>query len=110
MIMIPLTNSLSVATIDDDDFIRVNNHKWFLKQSAYTFYVCTCIKINGYPKIIRLHRFIMNAKKGEEIHHKDNNPLVNEKYNLERHNSGSIHIKLYHNNKPRDENGRYSYA
>lgn len=66
------------ATIDDDDFDRVNIHSW-------------CVSFtDGGPraesridkKLVRMHRLIVNATKGTYVDHKNHNTLDNRKENL----------------------------
>lgn len=62
-----------IAIIDDDDFDRVFVNKWSYHHTGYV--------VRGKPQI-SLHRFIMEAKKGQNIDHKNRNKLDNRKENL----------------------------
>lgn len=61
------------AIIDDDDFDRVNQYKWYL--SAYG-YACTS------RGRVYLHRFVLNYTGRKVIDHIDRNSLNNQKDNL----------------------------
>lgn len=67
-----------VALIDDDDFDRVNKHKWRSIIDKQLVYAAS--DING--KKTMLHRFILNAKRGVYYDHRDCNGLNNQKDNL----------------------------
>ena len=60
--------------VDDEDYDWLAKHTW----SVTTGYAKAWV--NG--KTVRMHRLIMNAKRGEHIDHKDRNPLNNQKSNL----------------------------
>ncbi len=62
MTTIELTQGMT-AIVDDEDFERVSLHSWSYKKTGYAE-----AKING--EKVYLHRFIMNAKKGDEVDHK----------------------------------------
>lgn len=60
--------------VDDDDFEKLNKIKWQSLVKSNTIYACN--------NIGRMHRIIMDAKKGEIIDHLDGNGLNNQKSNL----------------------------
>ena len=64
--------------VDDEDFILLNNIRWYAVKSERTFYCYA--KINGKP--IQMHTFLVNPPKGFEVDHKDQNGLNNCKINL----------------------------
>lgn len=68
---IPLTKG-KFSLVDFDDAIKVNEHKWQMHNKGYA--------CKGSQFL--LHRFILNAKKGEEIDHVNLNKLDNRKSNL----------------------------
>lgn len=80
---IPLSNSEQVISVSDEDYDLVNQYTWRLKKSANKSYVCTTIRVNGGFRTVRLHRLIMNPTERQDVHHKDSNPLNNQRYNLE---------------------------
>jgi len=74
-VKIPLKNKQGVVTytiIDEEDYDKVIEHKWHLTENGYVE-----------SKIGKLHRFIMNAKTGDQfIDHINGNKLDNRKINL----------------------------
>ena len=70
------------ALIDDDDFELVSQFKWYALKPKKIFYALMCAVVNGKRIDMRMHRLIMNAKKGQIIDHKDRNGLNNQKNNL----------------------------
>ncbi len=74
------------AVIDAEDAEKVSAHKWHLKNDCY---------VASMPGPGSLHRFIMNAKRGQIIDHINQNPLDNRKANL-RVASRSVNV---HNSK-----------
>jgi len=74
-----------VVLVDDDDFPRLSQHKWFAHYCLSTkdYYAVR----NGSRKLskrtlIWMHREIMKATKGQEIDHINGNRLNNSKSNL----------------------------
>jgi len=65
---IPLTNSDKMAIVDDEYFDLVMQHNWYLNGSGYAN-----TSINGND--VSLHRFIINAIKGQEVDHKEQDRL-----------------------------------
>lgn len=67
-----------VALVDDDDFQRVNEYKWYIKRDRR--------KNTGYAVMAdgtRMHRFILDLRSGLPlVDHKDLNGLNNQRYNL----------------------------
>ena len=69
------------AFVDDDDYERASMHNWCMHKSVK--YPYTNINIGkGRSKRLFLHRFIMNAKKGQIIDHVDGNVFNASKQNL----------------------------
>lgn len=68
------------VTIDDEDLERVSKFTWCLSRSKRKLYY---VKTNANGGMY-LHRFLMDAKQGEIIDHKDRNTLNNKKDNLRR--------------------------
>lgn len=71
------------AIVDDDDYALLSQWKWSAVKGngkLSNFYAMRGEK----RKTIKLHRFIMKAKKGEIIDHLDGNGLNNTKKNLRR--------------------------
>lgn len=89
-----------ITEIDDEDAERILKHSWCAAKQRNKWRAESRIK----GKLIRLHRFIMNAKPGEDVHHHDGEPLNNRKDNLiicsprdhrkMEYKSGQRHLKL----------------
>lgn len=95
--LLNLTNTDKKAIIDEKNRARVMKYKWQLKQSSPgVFYVATSIG----RKTVYLHRFIIQAQLGMDVHHKDENPLNNLEENLEERES--IPHRCYHLSKKRE--------
>jgi hypothetical protein len=83
---IKLTNSEAVVLVSDEDFERVNQHKWFLKRAkgqAGYYYAARSYRDNGKVKTMWLHRFLTDAKSGEDVHHKDRDKLNCQRDNMQ---------------------------
>src|SRR5882724_7878623 len=66
-----------IALVDDEDFERVNQFKWFLLTSNLHD------KLYAYSRVPGLmHRFIMSAPTGFDVDHIDNDGLNDQKSNL----------------------------
>lgn len=85
---IPLTQS-KVSLVDDGDFENVNQYKWFAHKGnkSKTFYAMRNVNIDGKKSCIYMHRFICNAVPKEQIDHKDNDGLNNQRSNFRRCNN-----------------------
>lgn len=82
MKLIPLTQG-QVAMVDDEDFERVSKYNWYAcKARKYGYYAVTNIYINGVRTLLRMHRLIIIAEKGNEIDHINNERLDNRRCNL----------------------------
>jgi len=86
---IPLTRG-HVALVDDEDFERVNQHKWcvmFAKNNR-KYAVRMSTQVNGKRHVVYLHRFVLNLprfcddEQRRDADHEDHNGLNNQKYNL----------------------------
>ena len=72
-----------VATVDDGDFETLSCFKWCaVKVKTGHYYAMRSIRANGKKVNISMHRAIMQAQKGNEIDHRDRNPLNNQRDNL----------------------------
>jgi len=79
-----LTNSDKKALIDAKNWDRVSKHSWYLKRvNPKASYVATSIRYDGKNHTVYLHRFIMCAEHGMDVHHKNRDPLNNLEENLE---------------------------
>lgn len=71
-----------VALIDDEDFERVNQFKWFAHRDREQWYAHRHEK--GSIKIITMHGFILGIEIGEQIDHRDRSGLHNWRDNLRK--------------------------
>lgn len=81
--LIPLTQG-RVALVDIEDFEELNKYKWQSHRNHASRHKAVTKKPDGkwcYITIL-MHRFIMKAKKGQEIDHVNGNGLDNRKVNL----------------------------
>lgn len=85
MVKIPLTQGRE-AIIDNEDYELVSKYKWhyadYLNGRGYA-------KTNNHgkrPRLLRMHRLIMQAEPGEKIDHISMDTLDNRKSNLRRVN------------------------
>ena len=70
------------TTIDVEKFEEISSYKWYLTKCDSNFYVCRYIKSgNKYIKMY-LHRFLLNASKGQIVDHINGNTLDNRLCNL----------------------------
>jgi hypothetical protein len=65
--------------IDDEDYNRIKKHTWYIDKKKNIFYAKATIRINNKRKNIRMHRYIMNARKNQKIDHINGNGLDNRK-------------------------------
>lgn len=88
---IPLTQN-KVALVDDEDFERLNQFKWYAWRHRKTWYSRRTDCSNG-KKAILMHREIMNAPKGIQVDHRNGDGLFNCKENLR----SATHAQNMHN-------------
>lgn len=77
---VSLTNSEAVVLVDDEDFERCAKHSWFLEKHGYVR--CTDVIPDLGVKRVRIHRFIVNAVRGDVVDHENHNLLDCRKSNL----------------------------
>ncbi len=78
-----------LAFVDDDDFTRISNHKWFACKYGISIYAKRNVILpNGKHTTVFMHREVAQDIKGR-IDHKDRNGLNNCKENL-RPTNGSL--------------------
>lgn len=74
-----------VALVDDEDFERINQHKWYAQKREHTFYAVRKLsRENGKQERVYMHREVMSVPKGVEIDHRFGDGLDNRKENLRR--------------------------
>lgn len=84
MRLIPLSQGL-FAKVDDDDFDRVNQHKWTAAKSRDTYYAVHMFinAITNKRKSVSLHRFILNVDNPNiEVDHENHDGLDCQKSNI----------------------------
>lgn len=76
---IPLSKGY-VALVDDEDYERVAQFKWWASENDGAIYAKTTIYVpNGPSRKLYMHRFILNAKRGEYVDHIHHRTLDNRK-------------------------------
>jgi hypothetical protein len=68
--------------VDPEDYHRIRRFRWFAKRSNYGIYVVRRVRRGSTEKLIRLHRQILAAPTGYDVHHINGNTLDNRKTNL----------------------------
>jgi hypothetical protein len=82
MKLIPLTRGQS-AMVDDADFDWLNQQKWCAWKDGFTWYAARHGRVNqGEPRIVRMHRQLLDAGAKEKVDHVDGNGLNNQRSNL----------------------------
>ena len=72
-----------VALVDDADFEQLSKHKWCAVRARGRWYAVRSIPMEkGKQTTIRMHRFIMNAPRDQQVDHLDGNGLNNQRSNL----------------------------
>lgn len=78
-----LLNHGKVTTVDDEDFERLNQFKWWAHRDGNTWYAQRhSPMIDGKRKNILMHREILNIPNGIKGDHRNGNGLDNRKGNL----------------------------
>jgi hypothetical protein len=78
MKLIPLTQGYE-AMVDDEDYLRVIQYKWYVRNSRGIY---ACRTLTSSKLEIFLHNFILHPPKGFTVDHEDRNGLNCQKYNL----------------------------
>lgn len=81
MKIIPLTQG-KVALVDDQDYERLSQHRWYTHRRLHLFYAVTNVRIGGKKSMVQMHRMILNPKKHQDVDHRDRNGLNNTRKNL----------------------------
>lgn len=78
-----------VAIVDDGNFERLNQHKWYALRSGNTFYAARKKKIENKRAVVLMHREVLDSRPGDPIvDHRDGNGLNNARKNLREAVSG----------------------
>lgn len=75
--LMPKADHVPVAFVDSEDYELLAKYTWFLNGSGYA-----TRNMPGQRKTIFMHREVMNAPAGSEVHHHNANTLDNRKANL----------------------------
>lgn len=81
---IPLTQG-QFALVDDEDFERINQYKWYAlwAPGIRSYYARHKLPdSNGKREVLLMHRVVMNARPGEWVDHANHDTLDNRKSNL----------------------------
>ncbi|HEY5138565.1 MAG TPA: HNH endonuclease [Methylococcales bacterium] len=78
---IELTRGL-FAIVDDEDFVWLNSFRWYAHRLSGYDYAERGGMYNGVNTKYPMHRFILNAQKGQIVDHKNGNTLDNRRCNL----------------------------
>lgn len=93
---------VAVALVDREDKEKVSKYHWCLNEGKNTDYARAYVKEQGKWKTIIMHRLIVDAAKGEVVHHINGNGLDNRKCNLQcctRSQHSEIHDNLSKNHQ-----------
>lgn len=86
MKLISLSNSHHKTIVDDEDYIWLNQFKWFLggqpKHGHPQGYATSMIEMNGQRQLIKMDRLLLPRKKGFHVDHINRNKLDNRRSNL----------------------------
>lgn len=83
---IPLTQGY-VALVDDEDFERINQHKWYVLKAPRVLYAVRCSATEGGKRrTIFMHREILGLVPfdGISTDHRDHKGLNNRRYNIRK--------------------------
>lgn len=70
-----LSNTDKTARVDDEDWPLISRYTWRMDPKGY-------VVTNSFGTTLRIHRLILNPKKGEQVDHINHNKLDNRKWNL----------------------------
>ncbi len=70
--------------VDDEDFKQLAQHKWSATREGRNYYAVRAVKNKktGRWSTLKMQRQLMQAKKGQEVDHKNGEGLDNQRYNL----------------------------
>lgn len=85
---IPVSHK-KMALVDDEDYDRVRQHKWYLIVNKHTTYARADIEIDGKRTAVFMHRFVLGLTKGDPlVDHWNRNGLDNQRKNLRTATNG----------------------
>jgi len=93
-----------VTWISPEDIELVRNYHWFLNRKRNGVYAAAKVKVEGIWRTVYLHRLIMNAPRGMEVDHIDQNGLNNVRSNLRL----ATHRQNRRNSTPQNKPGKTS--
>lgn len=72
------------AIVDDEDYERLNQYRWYAHKDGNTYYAICNIGKQSYPQKIRMHRLILGLKQDDkrQTDHRNHNGLDNRKCNI----------------------------
>ena len=87
-----MTKSISltqgkIALVDDEDYEKVNQYKWYPHKAHKGFYASRCSS----KKTILMHRFVLGAEDSVQVDHINGDKLDNRKTNLRLCNNSQNH-------------------
>ena len=98
---IKLTRGME-ALVDDEDFEKLNEHKWYANKNYKNYYAFRGCTEGGKLHSVLMHRVVMNNPENMYIDHIDGNGLNNCKSNLRvvdnrlnQHNRKQIKTSIY---------------
>lgn len=98
--LIKLTQN-QYTIVDDEDFEKLNQFKWYAHKIRKNYYAERKITLNGKKFTIRMHRQLIPCCEGKQPDHKNRNSLDNRKSNLRiaTHSQNSQNRSMHKNNK-----------
>lgn len=80
-----ILNTGNYALVDDDDFERINKHKWVERCDGYAHRISNIAGRHGFAVCVLMHREILKliCDDGKQTHHINYKKLDNRKSNLQ---------------------------
>jgi hypothetical protein len=78
---IPLSQG-KFAIVDDEDFVRLNQFKWFAFKNHQVWYSGRNDRTGPKRKTVYLHHEVLRCPTSRQVDHRDRDGLNNQKYNL----------------------------
>jgi len=99
---IQLTKGL-FAIVDDEDYERLNKHKWYANKINDIWYAVRNTRKNGKRMKVLMHREVLRITSTMEVDHIDHNGLNNHSNNLRK----ASHAQNSRNKRPRKKTSRF---